>query len=144
VLGLMVGAYAIGYHRGKSHRAAARATTTTPTTTAATTSASPGGDAAAAGKKLFTDDACAGCHSLNGSPGAGPTVSGLAGSTVTLADGTTATADEAYLARAITDPDAEIVKGYRAGVMSGAIAGFGLDGKPDDVAALVAFIKAQR
>jgi hypothetical protein len=54
------------------------------------------------------------------------------------------TADDAYLRRAIADPDAEIVKGYRAGVMSAAISGFGLDAKPDDVDALVAYLKSQK
>jgi cytochrome c2 len=138
VLGLMVGAYEIGYHHGRGH--AARP----PTAVGPTAEAGATGTPAAGGRKLFTADACSGCHSLDGSAGAGPTVAGLAGGTVTLADGTTVTADDAYLARAITDPDAEIVNGYQKGVMSGAIAGFGLGDKPEDVAALVAFIKAQR
>jgi hypothetical protein len=34
-----------------------------------------------------------------------------------------------------------VVKGYRAGVMSAAIAGYELSAKPDDVRALVAFMK---
>ncbi len=37
---------------------------------------------------------------------------------VKLADGTTVTADDAYLVRSILDADAEMVSGYRAGVMS--------------------------
>jgi cytochrome c oxidase subunit II len=71
-------------------------------------------------------------------------VAGLAGGKVVLDDGSTVTADDTYLAKAITDPDAQIVKGYTKGVMSGAISSFGLSGKPQDVDALVAFIKAQR
>lgn len=74
----------------------------------------------------------------------GPTVKGLAGNRVQLSDGSTVTADDAYLAKAITDPDAEIVNGYQKGIMAGAISSFGLANKPQDVAALVAFIKAQR
>ena len=54
------------------------------------------------------------------------------------------TADDAYLARSISDPDAQIVKGYRAGLMAAAIAGFDLAHKPDDIRALVAFIKSQK
>ena len=100
--------------------------------------------AVATGKELFAADACSGCHSLDGSAGAGPTMAGLAGGKVVLDDGSTVTADDAYLAKAITDPDAQIAKGYTKGVMSGAISSFGLNGKPQDVAALVAFIKAQR
>ena len=64
------------------------------------------------------------CHSLSGSAGAGPALDGLAGSSVTLADGSTVTADDEYLERAITAADAQIVKGYRAGVMPAAVAGF--------------------
>jgi hypothetical protein len=74
----------------------------------------------------------------------GPDGQGVAGSRVQLSDGSTVTADDAYLAKASTDADAEIVKGYQKAVMAGAISSFGLANKPQDVAALVAFIKAQR
>ncbi|MGE5273582.1 MAG: c-type cytochrome [Verrucomicrobiota bacterium] len=140
VLGLMVGAYEIGYHHGKDH-SGRNAAATRPATTTTSAPAPAGGTTA--GKELFTADACSGCHTLDGGAGAGPTMAGLAGGTVTLDDGSTVTADDAYLAKAITDPDAQIVKGYAKGVMSGAISSFGLRGKPQDVAALVAFIKAQ-
>jgi len=36
------------------------------------------------------------------------------------------------------------VKGYRAGLMPAAIAAYNLGGKPDDVRALVVFIKSQK
>ena len=144
VLGLMVGAYEIGYDRGKSHARSSAAEPPATTTSAGTpTTPAAGGSGVALGTRLFTADACSGCHSLDGSAGAGPTVAGLAGSKVVLADGTSVTADDAYLEKAITDPDAQIVKGYAKGVMPGAISSFGLSGKPQDVAALVAFIKAQ-
>jgi len=52
-------------------------------------------------------------------------------------------ADDAYLERSITDPDAQIVKGYTAGLMAPRIASFGLAHKTDDLRALVAFIKAK-
>ena len=99
---------------------------------------------AARGTQLYTSDGCSACHSLSGAAGAGPTLKGLAGSSVTLTDGSTVTADDPYLARSITDPDAQIVKGYSSGIMSAAVAGYGLSGKPADVQALVAFIVAQR
>ncbi len=54
------------------------------------------------------------------------------------------TADAAYIEQSITDPDAQIVKGYQPGIMSAAVAGFDLSAKPDDVQALVAFIEAQK
>jgi cytochrome c2 len=160
ILGLLVAAYAIGYHRGQHHPRAAAAsstaptpTTTTTTTTAATTTTTPSPAAGpititpalvAQGKSLHTADGCSACHSLTGSTGVGPSFKGLAGSTVTLNGGLTVAADDAYLQQSIADPDAKIVKGYRAGVMSAAIASYNLTGKPDDIRALVVFIKSQK
>lgn len=154
ILGLLVAAYAIGYHRGQHHAASrtgtAPAATTAPTTTTATTPSTTTtvGPVAvtpallARGRSLYGSDGCSACHSLTGSPGAGPTFKGLAGSTVTLTSGQTLTADDAYLAQSISDPDAQIVKGYRAGIMSAAIAGYDLASKPEDIRALVAFVKS--
>ncbi|HVN60805.1 MAG TPA: c-type cytochrome [Gaiellaceae bacterium] len=136
VLGLLIGAYAVGYHRGHASARPAPAVTTATGTTVTT--------AAPSGARLFSSEACSGCHSLDGSAGVGPTLKGLAGSRVVLADGTAVTADDAYLTRSITDPDAQIVKGFRAGVMSGAVASLGLNAKPQDVTALIAFLEAQR
>jgi cytochrome c oxidase subunit 2 len=98
----------------------------------------------ARGKTLYNADGCAACHSRSGTPGAGPSFKGLAGHTSTLATGETVTADDAYLEQSITEPDAQIVKGYGAGIMSAAISSYDLSGKPDDIRALVAFIKAQK
>lgn len=55
---------------------------------------------------------CLTCHSVDGSEGQGPTWRGLAGSTVTLRDGQTVTADDAYLRQSIRDPMAQLVAGY--------------------------------
>ena len=158
ILGLLIAAYAIGYHRGE-HAAAPQPSTATPSATTptatATTPATPSsprpGQAVtptpaliAAGKTLYTSDSCAGCHSLTGAAGAGPSFKGLAGSNTTLLNGKTVAADDAYLERAIADPDAQIVKGYTAGLMAPAIASFDLAHKPDDIRALVAFIKSQK
>jgi mono/diheme cytochrome c family protein len=156
VLGLLIAAYAIGYHRGQDHStgtAAAATTTTAATSTApATTPSKPTTlrpvqvtpALVARGKALYTSDGCAACHSLTGTAGAGPSFKGLAGGTSTLTTGETVTADDAYLERSIADPDAQIVKGYHPGIMAPAIAGFGLDAKPDDIRALVAFIESQK
>lgn len=159
LLGLLVAAYAIGYHRGEHHgrpttaapattappAPAAPATTAAATTAPATTAAPPpsSAQAVARGRKLYESDACAGCHTLDGSASSGPTFKGLAGSRVALADGSTVTADDAYLERSITDPDAQIVKGYQSGIMSAAVSGFDFGAKAADVSALVAFIDAQ-
>lgn len=157
ILGLLIAAYAVGYHHGQHHARTAASTppattTTAPTTTAATTTAPTPAAApvpvtaalVAQGKSLYQSDGCSACHSLSGSAGAGPSFKGLAGSTVTLATGQSATADDAYLERSIADPDAQIVKSYRAGIMPAAIASYGLASKPDDIRALVAFIKSQK
>jgi cytochrome c oxidase subunit 2 len=98
----------------------------------------------ARGKTLYTADGCSACHSLTGAAGVGPTFKGLAGSQVSLTEGTTVTADDAYLERSITSPDAQIVKGYSAGIMPPAIASYNLNTNPQDVRALVAFIKSQK
>jgi len=156
ILGLLIAAYAIGYHRGQ-HRArtvtaATSHSTSTPTTTATTTTTtpSPAGVVAvtpalvAHGKSLYSSDGCSACHSLTGTAGVGPSFKGVAGSIVTLTSGQTITADDAYLQQSIANPDAQIVKGYRAGVMSTAIAGYTLAGKPNDIRALVAYIKSQK
>jgi mono/diheme cytochrome c family protein len=155
ILGLLIAAYAVGYHRGEdsaprvSAAPPATATTAAPAKRAAAPKTLTGPVAAtpaliAQGKALYTSDSCAGCHSLSGTAGAGPTVKGLAGGTTTLANGQTVTADDAYLARSIADPDAQIVKGYSTGMMAQAIASFGLAQKPNDIRALVAFIDSQK
>jgi mono/diheme cytochrome c family protein len=118
------------------------ATTTAPSPAPATVEATPA--LVARGKTLYSADGCSACHSLTGSPGAGPTVKGLAGSDVTLPAGETITADDAYLVQSIADPDAQIVKGYRAGIMPAAIASYDLTAKPNDIRSLVAFIKTQK
>ena len=95
----------------------------------------------ASGEELYRKYACASCHSLDGREGTGPTFKGLAGSTVTLEGGQEVTADAAYIEKAITDPDADVTKGYNAGLMKASIDGFDLPNRPDDVRKLVEFIQ---
>ena len=168
VLGLLIASYAIGYNRGEDNAAAPAATTPPATTAPAETTPPPATTApettpaettppatetqptetapsqaelVARGEGLWSSTGCAGCHSLDGAAGVGPTMQGLAGSTVTLDDGSTVTADDAYLEQAIVDPDAQVSEGYKAGIMSGAVASQKFDTRPEDVAALVAFIE---
>jgi mono/diheme cytochrome c family protein len=93
------------------------------------------------GERLYRQYACASCHSLDGSEGTGPTFKGLAGSTVTLADGERVQATPAYLERAITDPDAQVTEGFNDGLMTASIDAYGLKDKPEDVRRLVEFIQ---
>lgn len=55
---------------------------------------------------------CSGCHSIDGSNMAGPTWKGLYGSSVKLADGTTVTADDAYIKSSIQEPGKQVVEGF--------------------------------
>jgi len=67
------------------------------------------------GYKLYQEKGCIACHSIDGSPRAGPTFKGLYGKTVTvLANGKErkVVADEAYLRKSILEPSADIVKGF--------------------------------
>ena len=64
------------------------------------------------GKQLAQANGCLGCHSTDGSKRTGPTWKGLFGSERELEDGSTVTADEAYLKESIVNPSAKIVKGF--------------------------------
>ena len=64
------------------------------------------------GEKLFTDLACITCHKADSS-GRGPTLIGVFGNPVTLADGRTVTADENYLRESIMNSQAKIVQGFQ-------------------------------
>jgi cytochrome c2 len=76
---------------------------------------------AAQGAQLFQTYGCAGCHSTTGAAGVGPTLKGVYTHKVRLDDGTTVTADEAYIRESILQPDAKTVNGFSKGVMNGAI-----------------------
>ncbi|HQZ37236.1 MAG TPA: c-type cytochrome, partial [Ilumatobacteraceae bacterium] len=65
-----------------------------------------------AGEQVALSNGCTACHGPNGEGGAGPAWKGLYGSEVELADGTTVTADDAYLTESIRDPHARQVAGY--------------------------------
>ena len=58
---------------------------------------------------LYASLGCAGCHA---NPRVAPLLDGLSGAQVKLQDGTTVTADDAYLKRSIVDPAAQLVAGY--------------------------------
>lgn len=94
--------------------------------------------AADQGKQLAQDLGCAACHSTDGTTKVGPTWKGLAGSTVPLVDGTSATADDAYLRESILQPNAKIVRGFAPGVMPN------FDGMvtTGDIDNLIAYIKS--
>jgi cytochrome c oxidase subunit 2 len=65
-----------------------------------------------AGERLFAEKACVTCHVANGT-GRAPSLNGVFGAKVLLADGSTVVADEAYIRESILLPNAKIVAGYQ-------------------------------
>ena len=87
------------------------------------------------GQQVAKDKGCTSCHTADGSKSEGPTWKGLAGSTVTLADGTKVVADDAYLTRSIKEPRAQIVQGYKTAMPVSSVS-------DAETTALVTYIKA--
>jgi cytochrome c oxidase subunit II len=64
------------------------------------------------GEKLFAEKACNTCHLPDGK-GRAPSLNGVFGAKVLLADGSTVTADDAYLRESILNPGAKVVAKYQ-------------------------------
>ncbi len=92
-------------------------------------------DRAAAGARVSQQRGCVACHSTSGGAGVGPTWKGLYGQPVGLDDGATVTADDAYLARSIREPQAQRVAGFAATMPE-----LGLDDA--EVDAVIAYIRS--
>lgn len=73
----------------------------------------PLSEAGEAGRNTMRTSGCASCHGADGQGGVGPAFQGLYGTEVELDDGTTVVADDDYLYRSISEPDAQIHAGYR-------------------------------
>jgi cytochrome c oxidase subunit 2 len=73
------------------------------------------------GLTLIKNNACTGCHSLDGTKGIAPTFNKLYGSKVIVLNEEgvekEVDADEFYLNQSIIDPDVKVVKGYKGGIM---------------------------
>jgi cytochrome c oxidase subunit II len=65
-----------------------------------------------AGRKILEDKGCLACHSLDGTPGIGPTFKGLWGQTTELTDGTTRKVDAEFVREKILNPSENPVKGF--------------------------------
>lgn len=88
------------------------------------------------GEALVRNNVCTACHSYKGVGAVlAPTWDGLYGHEVKLTDGSTVTADDAYLAESIKAPQAKIVAGYESIIMP--TYGF----TDEQIADIVAFIK---
>lgn len=92
------------------------------------------GAAAKRGRQLAKTNGCQDCHTTTGQRMTGPTWKDLAGSEVDLDGGRTVTADDAYLAQAITDPKSQVVEGF-ANIMPS------YDLTPAEVDDLVAYLR---
>ena len=90
----------------------------------------------AAGERLFSEKACVTCHIANGT-GRAPSLNGVYGGTVRLADGSTVTADDAYIRESVLKPNAKIVAGYQPVMPS-------FDGQltEEQILSLTAYIKS--
>src|SRR6202007_689904 len=66
----------------------------------------------ASGEKIFAELGCAACH-IADSQGRGPSLKGVFGKPVQLADGRTLTVDENYIRESILDPGSKVVNGFR-------------------------------
>ena len=90
------------------------------------------------GQALVAASGCAACHTINGSPGIGPTWFGLLGRSETLTDGTVVVVDDAYLHESIKTPQAKIVRGFENQLMP--TYGF----SDEQIADIIAYIKTLR
>lgn len=70
-----------------------------------------GGSGQPSGADLAEEVGCFACHGETDTE-VGPTLEGIWGTSVLLEDGRTVVVDEAYVRRAITDPQADIAAGY--------------------------------
>jgi cytochrome c oxidase subunit 2 len=70
-----------------------------------------GASLAAAGERLYLALGCAACHGPD-APTRGPSLENLFGRAVSLRDGRTVIADEAYVRESILDPAAKVVAGF--------------------------------
>jgi cytochrome c oxidase subunit 2 len=88
------------------------------------------------GEELVEHSGCLACHSLDGTGKVGPTLKGLFGRKVTLADGTTVTVDENYIRESLLEPSAKVVKGFPPVMPTykGTL-------RDDDITAIIAYIK---
>lgn len=91
------------------------------------------------GERLYTQQGCFACHSLDGTETMGPSFQGLAGRIRNFTDGTSAEADANYLRTSIVDPAERIVEGFQP-LMPGQYA---VTLSAEEIDALVAFIEEQ-
>jgi mono/diheme cytochrome c family protein len=93
------------------------------------------------GAQIAREMGCSACHSIDGNPSVGPTWQGLFGRQRPLADGSTVTADEAYIRESILSPNAKIAQGFNPGIMT---QDFSDKLSDADIQAIIEYIKSLR
>lgn len=89
------------------------------------------------GERLYSQQGCQACHSVDGSDGVGPTFQNIYGTERSFTDGSSTTADENYLRQSILNPGENIVEGYQ-NVMPASYSSL----SDREVSALVAYIRS--
>ena len=92
------------------------------------------------GERLYQQQGCMPCHSLDGTTPIGPSFLGLAGSTRNFTDGTSAVADDNYLRMSIVNPAQQVVEGFLPVMPPQYAATL----STEEIDALVEFIKEQQ
>jgi cytochrome c oxidase subunit 2 len=89
------------------------------------------------GKQHFETKGCTACHTVDGTTRVGPTLKGVFGSEVELADGSKVKVDENYVRESIEVPTKKVVKGFAPTMptFQGLL-------KETELSALVAYIKS--
>ncbi len=88
------------------------------------------------GDVLYKRYGCNTCHTLDGSPGNGPTFKNILGRQETMSDGDVISVDENYLRESILEPKAKVVQGYEPVMPT-----FQGTLSPDELDSIINFIK---
>jgi cytochrome c oxidase subunit 2 len=94
------------------------------------------------GQRIYSRRGCNACHSLDGTPGTGPSWKGMCGRQESFTDGSSLAIDcdgaegKNYIKQSVLDPNAKIVQGFAGGMPS-------FQGQLEDkhIDALIAFMK---
>ncbi len=93
------------------------------------------------GASLILSDGCSACHLDKTTPALGPNFASFAGHDVTLADGRHVLVDEHFVREALLHPTKNPIAGYDPALMLTAVEHLHLSSRPEQVAALAAFIE---
>lgn len=94
-------------------------------------------DLAQWGQEIFAGKGCPACHSVDGTPGVGPSQKGVFGGEEELADGTKMIVDENYIRESLMEPNKKVVKGFQPIMPT-----FQGQLSEEEINALIAFIKS--